>query len=221
MTWNELAKARMKALGVTQDKLGEALGITQGGMGHWLRGTRKPSLDEIGAIFQYLGINNATFHADGTFTLSGELSDKPVKKQYEYPMFTTVQAGEFAEVGTFTELDAQDWMATTKKAADNAFWLEVSGHSMTAPYGSKPSFPEGTFILVDPSLRGDVKHGDYVVAILHNQETTFKRYVIEDGEEWLEPLNTDRTRYHPILFSDGCRIIGKVVDAQWPGGTFD
>ncbi|UXQ90473.1 repressor protein [Salmonella phage P6] len=29
--WNELAKARMKQIGLTQDKLAEALGKTQGG----------------------------------------------------------------------------------------------------------------------------------------------------------------------------------------------
>ncbi|WP_149807292.1 helix-turn-helix domain-containing protein, partial [Salmonella enterica] len=41
--WNELAKARMKQIGLTQDKLAEALGKTQGAIGHWLNGRREPS----------------------------------------------------------------------------------------------------------------------------------------------------------------------------------
>ncbi|XQX23496.1 hypothetical protein ACOZ9R_05315, partial [Providencia alcalifaciens] len=27
------------------------------------------------------------------------------------------------------------WIPTAKKASDHAFWLEVEGHSMTAPQG--------------------------------------------------------------------------------------
>ncbi|MGC9587488.1 UNVERIFIED_CONTAM: phage repressor, partial [Salmonella enterica subsp. enterica serovar Rissen] len=27
--------------------------MTQGGIGHWLRGSRHPSLDEIGVVFKY------------------------------------------------------------------------------------------------------------------------------------------------------------------------
>ena len=43
MKWYELARSRMKELGITQEKLAEELGMTQGGIGHWLRGSRHPS----------------------------------------------------------------------------------------------------------------------------------------------------------------------------------
>ncbi|WP_447547519.1 helix-turn-helix domain-containing protein, partial [Staphylococcus aureus] len=46
----------MKELGITQEKLAEELGMTQGGIGHWLRGSRHPSLSDIGVVFKYLGI---------------------------------------------------------------------------------------------------------------------------------------------------------------------
>ena len=39
MKWYELARSRMKELGITQEKLAEELGMTQGGIGHWLRGS--------------------------------------------------------------------------------------------------------------------------------------------------------------------------------------
>ncbi|MFH2376622.1 LexA family transcriptional regulator [Hafnia paralvei] len=218
MNWNELAKTRLNALGMTQAELAEKMGVSQGAMGHWLNGRRSPSLTEVGAIFQILGINGAALNPDGTFTVAEDLPLSLVKQQYEYPLFTSVQAGSFGAVGSYTEHDAKDWVGTTKKASDMAFWLVVEGHSMTAPTGSRPSFPEGMLILVDPAE--DVVSGDYCVAGIDNgAATTFKRFVIEEGKPWLEPLNPN-PRYQSIRCGEDCRIIGKVIKAQWPEDTF-
>ncbi len=90
---------------------------------------------------------------------------------------------------------------------------------MTAPPGGRPSFPEGILILVDPEQ--EVKPGDFCVAgIYNNSEVTFKRFVWEDGTPWLEPLNTN-PRYQSIPCNENCRIIGKVVKAQWSEDTFE
>ena len=78
MKWYELARSRMKELGITQEKLAEELGMTQGGIGHWLRGSRHPSLSDIGVVFKYLGIDNISFNHDGTFSPVGEYSSAPV-----------------------------------------------------------------------------------------------------------------------------------------------
>lgn len=215
-TWNELAKTRMKELGVTQEDLAEALGKTQGGVGHWLRGMRNPSLQEIGSIFEYLGIYDVKFNSDGTFTIGDKPLDKPVKKQYEYPLFSSVQAGPFSEVGSYTASDAKAWVPTTTKASEKAFWLEVKGHSMTAPQGVRPSFPEGMLILVDPAE--PVESGDFCVASANgDSEATFKKYEKDAGVSYLVPLNP---AYRTLDCDHSCRIIGKVVKAQWPEETF-
>ncbi|EJO48750.1 LexA family protein [Enterobacter sp. SST3] len=216
--WNELAKARLAVLGMTQAELSEKMGVTQGAMGHWLNGRRSPSLAEVGTIFKILEISGATLNPDGTFTVADDLTHPPVKQQYEYPLFTTLQAGQFAQGTALTERDSLQWVASTKKAGPSSFWLEVSGHSMTAPQGTRPSFPEGMLILVDPSEVVD--HGDFCVAAIHNDsEVTFKRYVREDGQPWLEPLNPN-PRYQSIPCNEDCRIIGRVITAQWPEDTF-
>ncbi len=54
------------------------------------------------------------------------------------------------ELRTLPKVMRRDGSAQPKKASDCAFWLEVEGNSMTAPTGSKPSFPDGMLILVDP-----------------------------------------------------------------------
>lgn len=217
MKWNELARSRMKELGITQEMLAEELGMTQGGVGHWLRGSRHPSLDEIGVIFRYLGISNVSFNHDGTFSLSGAVESAPVKKQYEYPVFSHVQAGMFStEFGTFTDRDdAEIWVSTTKKASLQSFWLEVDGNSMTAPAGSRPSFPEGMLILVDPEQ--PVDPGDFCIARLGGDEFTFKKLIRESGTSFLQPLNP---QYPLITCDNNCHIVGKVVASQWPEETF-
>lgn len=216
--WNELAKTRLISLGMTQAELSEKMGVTQGAMGHWLNGRRSPSLAEVGTIFKILGISGASLNPDGTFTVAEDLTHPPVKQQYEYPLFTTLQAVQFAEGTALTERHYLQWVPTTKNAGPNSFWLEVTGHSMTAAPGTKPSFPEGMLILVDPSEVVD--HSDFCVAGIHNDsEVTFKRYVREDGQSWLEPLNPN-PRYQSIPCNEDCRIIGRVITAQWPENTF-
>lgn len=217
MKWHELARSRMKELGVTQEKLAEELGMTQGGIGHWLRGSRHPSIEEIAKIYRYLGVNNVSFNSDGTFSTSGEQSSTPVKIQYCYPLFSHVQAGLFSpELCTYTKRDAEKWVSTTKKASEHAFWLEVEGNSMTAAAGSKPSFPEGMLILVDPEE--SVDPGDFCIARLGGDEFTFKKLIKESGQIFLMPLNQ---QYPMIPCNEQCRVVGRVVASKWPDETFE
>lgn len=206
----------MKALGITQEKLAEELGVTQGGIGHWLRGARNPSLAEIGKIFRYLGIENASLNYDGTFSTHGVSPEKVIKEQYNYPLLATVRAGMFTtELDSYTERDAKIWISTSKKAGPRAFWLEVKGDSMTTTTGSRPSFPEGMLILVDPDC--DVKPDDFCVAGTNGNEFTFKKLIRDGGICFLKPLNP---QYPLIPCGDDCRIIGKVVMSQWPEEVF-
>lgn len=216
MNWYDIAKQRIEALGLSQDKLAEHIGVTKGAVSHWLNGRRNPSLQEIGAIFQYLGVSNVRFNPDGTFSVGDTKDSKPVIPQYEYPLLTTVQAGQFADVGAYTERDAQAWVSTARKASKNSFWLEVSGHSMTAPSGFRPSFPEGMLILVDPEVQ--VHSGDFCIAKMNGDEFTFKQFVHDSGQNFLRPLNP---QYPLITCNEHMRIIGKIIKARWPEEMFE
>lgn len=217
IAWRDLAKARMKELNITQEKLAEVLGKTQGGVGHWLNGRRTPSLEEIGAILQYLGIKNARLNSDGTFSVEGSLEPKPVVPQYKYPMFSNIRAGQLTtNTASYTKHDALDWISSTKKASDQAFWLRVAGNSMTSPAGSGTSFPEGILILVDPEAT--VNPGDFCVAGMNGNEFTFKRLIKESGTFYLQPLNP---QFPIIPCDDSTHIIGKVIHAMWPDEVFN
>ena len=177
-------------------------------LGNYELGTRKVSADDALLLAGALGVSPSEL-------LFGEAGSM-VFQSYRYPLFTTVQAGSFAEVGSYTQQDARNWIGTSKKASNLAYWLEVKGHSMTAPQGSKPSFPEGMLILVDPAE--DVQPGDFCVASVNgDSEVTFKKYEKDAGICYLTPLNPS---YRTLECDATCRIVGKVVKAQWPEDTF-
>lgn len=227
MRLKALYESRKKALGVTQYTIADELCISQGAVGHYLNGRNALNAPIAAGFAKILQVPISEFSP----TIANEVSDyaasnsnavsvaKVINEAYEYPLFTTVQAGQFAEVGTFTERDAQKWVATTKKASKDAFWLEVTGHSMTAPQGVRPSFPEGMLILIDPAE--DVGPGDFCVAsVFGDTEVTFKKLAWDDGKAWLEPLNPN-PRYQSIPCNETCRVVGKVVKAQWPEDIFE
>lgn len=203
-----LKDIREKA-GLSQGQLAKLCGWgSQSRIGNYELGNRKISAEDALVLASVLKVSPSLI-------LFGDETG-PVYKNYEYPLFTTVQAGQFSDVGTYTENDAKSWIATTKKASNSAYWLEVKGHSMTAPQGSKPSFPEGMLILVDPEE--DVKPGDFCVASVNgDSEVTFKKYERDAGISYLTPLNPS---YRTLECDATCRIVGKVVKAQWPEDTF-
>lgn len=210
MKWYELVRERMNALGVTREEIGNHLGKTPGAIGHWLLGRREPSLTEIAAMFKCLGIEHVTLNSDGN--VSTELSESLNNNNYSYPLLTSVQAGNFCPVdGQYSEKDAKRWISTNRRSGQRSFWLEVKGHSMTAPQGGRPSFPEGMLILVDPDR--EVNSGDFCIAgVDGDNDTTFKRYVKDGGIEMLVPLNP---AYPVITYGNDCHVIGKVVHSMW------
>ncbi len=210
---NEVIGERLKSIresrGLSQAQLAKLCGYSAASrIGNYELGERKISAENAIVISEALGISPAKL-------MFGSQSNQVIKN-YEYPLFTKIQAGAFStEFNSYTQKDAVSWIPTTKKASERAFWLEVEGQSMTAPLGGKPSFPEGMLILVDPEE--EVEFGDFCVARLLNDEFTFKRLIREGGVGYLDPLNP---RFDLITINGNCTIIGKVIKSQWPDDTF-
>lgn len=58
-TWRERARARMKEIGMTQERLAESLNMTTGGAQKWLAGKRQPTIDDINNIAAILRVSPA------------------------------------------------------------------------------------------------------------------------------------------------------------------
>ncbi|MEZ0582472.1 LexA family protein [Erwinia sp. STN24] len=211
---------KKKVLGLSQETLAERMGMGQSGIAQLLNGSNAIGPAHAAKLAKILGVSVEEFSpsiATEIADMYASLQGSPTAKaQYEYPLFAHVQAGPFAEVGSYTASDAKAWVPTTTKASAKAFWLEVKGHSMTAPQGVRPSFPEGMLILIDPAV--SVEPGDFCVAAANgDSEATFKKYDKDSGVSYLVPLNP---AYRTIDCDHCIRIIGKVVKAQWPEETF-
>ncbi|MDV5356505.1 S24 family peptidase [Enterobacter asburiae] len=211
MTWQDLVKSRMKELDITQEKLAEQLGKTQGAIGHWLNGRREPGIDDISNIMKVLGIDEISLYRDGfakTLPTEGDnfAYAGPYKKSKAFPLISWISAGEWNDAEEPLQVsEIDDWYESSSKIIGKGFWLRVEGDSMTAPMGV--SVPEGTLVLFDTGR--EPENGSLVIAKLtDSNEATFKKLILDGGKTYLKGLNPA----WPLVEVNGnCRIIGVAV----------
>lgn len=130
------------------------------------------------------------------------------------PVVSWVQAGDLTEIKEAHQIDewVRAWHAIPSK---RAFAVRVDGDSMTSPYPSQQSFPQGTLLIVDPERAANA--GDYVIAKdISTQKATFKRLVQDGGRWFLKAINPA----YPLIEIDdpAIRVIARVIEYQPPGG---
>lgn len=198
-------KARVDQATISNLERGKHLGST-----HLLK-----IADALGVSYRWLsegvgemqeGINNDS----GALHVNTAPAAQPLR-YFSYPVVSEVNAGLFADCVVPYPAGMEERHETTDyKAQGQAFWLEVTGDSMTAPTGVRPSIPEGTLVLVDTGK--EAVPGNLVVAQLdESNQATFKKLVVDGGQKYLKPLNP---AYPLIPINGNCRIIGVAVKAQ-------
>ncbi|WP_332400316.1 LexA family protein [Vibrio metschnikovii] len=215
MNWTDLVKSRMKEIGITQDGLAERMGVSQASVTRYLNKKREPDLETIAEMMRHVGLKQMLLTSDGLVEYPdhaiANVSTVDIQPTYKarFPVLSSVQAGAWTEAcEPYMLADISEWHETTERTSKRCFWLKVEGDSMTSATGV--SFPEGTLVLVDTER--DHENGSLVVAKLEDvNEATFKKLVLDAGQRFLKPLNTN----YPIMSVNGnCRIIGVVVDAK-------
>ncbi|WP_449101351.1 LexA family protein [Pseudomonas veronii] len=204
--WIALVRANMKDRKVTQDELAERLGMSQGGVGHWLNKRRVPSLADMNRVLEALGLGSLEVALD----IRRKVDALPVGPPHYNPYFR-YPVSDWKGVCELREerpaYGAARFELTDYHAQGEAYWLPVVGDAMTAPSGL--SIGAGMMILVDPAI--DAEPGKLVVAQwAHSPQATFRQLREESGQLYLVPLNPT---YPKRLFSDDCRILGVVVQA--------
>lgn len=192
----------------TQAKLEKKSGIGQATIGRILRKETDTRIDTLHALAVALRKPLSYFIDDESLgdNLSGPGFLRDTRK---VPVISSVQAGSWSEAIDIYDCGVSDeWLDAPVSAGEYAFWLRVDGDSMTAPAGQ--SVPEGSLILVDPSVAPE--NGSLVVAKLTNRnDVTFKRLVIDGGLTYLKPLNP---AYPMIQVDSDCHIVGVVTEAK-------
>lgn len=208
--WIELVKAKMSELNVTQEILSERLGMSQGGIGHWLNKRRQPGIDDMNRVLHALGMEflEVALVIQEPQTSKEDSQDlaRKYNPYFRYPVSDWRESCE-AHDGEPTVYDKARFELTDYHAQGAAFWLRVAGDAMTAPSGV--SIAEGMMILVDPAIVPEP--GKLVIAHWPDStEATFRKLIEEGGQRYLVPLNPT---YPKVLYTETCRIIGVVVQA--------
>ncbi|NER62546.1 helix-turn-helix domain-containing protein [Pseudomonas sp. MAFF212428] len=198
--WNELARARMRELGLTQEKLAERLGVTQGGVGHWIRGRNNPPLPQIDEILRVLGMGRLGVIPDaGIAEPAGGYATQALGA-FRYPLSDWEHLAEPAE-GAPTLL-------SDHLAEGPSYWLAVEGDAMNSPIGL--SVPAGMLVLVDSGRVAEV--GALVIArVPGNPTAVFRQWVEEGGQQYLLPLNPT---WPKTPWEEGIEVLGVVVQAS-------
>ncbi|WLH77419.1 XRE family transcriptional regulator [Pseudomonas sp. FP2335] len=204
--WIALVKANMEDAKVSQTELAKRLGMSQGGVGHWLTKRRTPRVADMNRVLAELGLGDleVTLHIRERSAEAPAATGK-YNPYFRYPVSDWKGLCEVREErGTYA---APRFEPTDYHARGAAFWLPVTGDAMTAPSGL--SISAGMLILVDPAITPEP--GKLVVAQwADSPQATFRQLVQESGQLYLVPLNPT---YPKQLFSADCRILGVVVQA--------
>ncbi|MFQ2047905.1 LexA family protein [Aeromonas veronii] len=199
-----------KKHGLTQQKLGELIGVKKSSISQWENDEHSPSGDNLAQLSKVFGVSA---HWLATGKGSPELSNvEPavIPQGNRVPILSYVQAGNWREMcEQATAFDGNvEYVSAGGEIGPYGFGLWLRGDSMV------PLFKEGDLIIVDPDE--SPQPGDYVVAKNGSNEATFKKYrprgIDENGQEVFElvPLNDD----YPTMHSDRqhIQIIGVMVE---------
>lgn len=207
---SERIRELRKKHGLTQQKLGELIGVKKSSISQWENDEHSPSGDNLAQLSKVFGVSA---HWLATGKGSPELSNvEPavIPQGNRVPILSYVQAGNWREMcEQATAFDGNvEYVSAGGETGPYGFGLWLRGDSMV------PLFKEGDLIIVDPDE--SPQPGDYVVAKNGSDEATFKKYrprgIDENGQEVFElvPLNDD----YPTMHSDRqhIQIIGVMVE---------
>jgi SOS-response transcriptional repressor LexA len=191
----------------TQDAVAEKARVSQTTVSRLLRGEVDPQSETLRRVADALGINLAPLlekAGRAPESLADQIARESIKRPRSVPLVSWVQAGTFAEsIDTFQPGDAEVWLICPRKCGANTFALQVDGTSM------EPVYQNGDIIFVDPNVE-PTNGTDVVVRLEDRNEATFKRFVIEDGQSFLMPLNPTWQTQRIALPADA-RIAGVVI----------
>lgn len=130
--------------------------------------------------------------------------EAPARPPGKVPLISWVQAGDYkAVIDNLAPGDAEEWIGTEAPVRKHTYALRVVGDSM------EPEFPEGSIIIVEPTLLADP--GNYVIVRNGEHEATFKQ-LIRDGADWLlKPVNP---RYPIKPMPRDAQVVGVVRERQ-------
>ena len=179
----------------TARKIETALGLPQGFFDFPARGAKtKPDGDEAGTI--------------------SNVPAPPAPVGRQIPLLYKAPAGPWMEELTQHENNndlVESWLPAPPTACGpDTYALRVQGESMTSE--SQRSYPNGSFIYVDPSRKNECAPGHAVIArLVASGEIVFKILAADAGRQFLRSLH----RSYPVIH-EPFEIVGQVIGTYMP-----
>lgn len=182
-------------LGLTQDDVANALGVTRQAVGQWESERRQPDYDTLARLAQLL-------NTDPGYILTGVPNVHPTEVQY-VPVLGRIHAGQ--AVPPVEEILEYRPVPADLLKGGQYFFLQVRGDCMD---GGPHPIRDGYLVLV--RMQPTVESGQVAVVFLPGQdEAVLRRVRLVDGHVL---LTADNPAYPPVLLKpDDVRIIGRVV----------
>jgi len=205
--WRGRAKARMKELGLKQEDLMDALGVTsQTAVSYYLSGKRSATIEQLTALAEKLewDFQELFYGLPGTRHI---------------PIITLREAANFGADSNYPipNDDDREFTSIGKKQlgflSENAFASEIVDESM------KPECNPRDFVIVDPAVAPTP--GNLVIAKLSNDGEAILRKYQDRGKDAkgnelfsLLALNADYKSADELIKGKNAEIIGTVISIQ-------
>ncbi|MEZ9525694.1 LexA family protein [Enterovibrio norvegicus] len=164
-----------------------------------------PGFNSVSKLAHFYGISLDKLYQVGLEQGSEKLAAARMQDVFPIPVLSSVQAGRWTEY--LSSEEDFDVVFSPYPCPKSCFALNVVGDSMTAPSGSRYSFPDGSRVIVNPEREPHNK--DFVVVrLIDSDECTFKKLVLDSGQTYLAPLNP---QYPMIKVDREMQIVGVVV----------
>ena len=187
--------------GMTQEELGELLGVKKAAVQKWESGTVKNlKRDTIKKLAEFFGVSPAIFISSGN-ELSG-LSVDSGRSIYEIPVFESVSAG----FGSYADSKVTEYTALNVKNPAEVPYLmaiKVEGDSMY------PKIEDGDTIIV--RRQTSVDSGSIAVLLIDGEEGVVKK--VEYGKDWIDLVSINpeyKTRRFSGREASRLQVVGLV-----------
>lgn len=176
---------RREALNLSQKELAQKAEYAANNLSRFENGQQRPSDEVLERVAEALDTSIAQLYMAADGLTGGNLTTAPEIVEW-VPLLGHVTAGAFKNVRELEPWEVESWYPSTKKLGGQGFAVRVQGESMV---GDKRAYPDGCIAVFHAGKR-DPENGELVMAKINGaDEITFKKYVKDAGQVWLEPLN--------------------------------
>lgn len=173
--WISAVKARMQDLDLSQEQLAEALGCTQGAVGHWLNGRREPKLEVINQMLKVVGLPPLTVQYSSPDESSESNIEPGPPITSPYRAIKIVGTAQMGNEGYWYALDEGEGFVDVPSRDPGAYALRLKGDSMA------PAIRSGWIAVCEPN--GRLVPSEYVMIRLVDGESMLKELLYANDVE--------------------------------------